>query len=1841
MFEKASLMNRLIPLSVAVILMAILLLAASCGDSSRKGSVPDDVMNEYVAGHTSGTIDRNQEIIIKFSKPAVDADKTGHAAEKGVISFSPAVKGSASWNDPSTLLFIPDQEYDWSTSYTVNVDLKRLFGPQVKAKSLTFVVSTIDKNFSVDIRGLSLAGDDEKIYFLEGSMATSGTFIPDEAESVITAKQEGKSLTVEWEHSPQQHTHTFFVRGIERGEKESEVEVKWNGKKIGVESSGSKKVPVPSVSDFKITSWRVETSPSRYLAIEFSDNIDEGAELTGMVMIQGESVSRVTRNGNILSVFTSAALTGSHKVTVDGALSNRLGYSLGDDVTFTAEFGGVKPGVRLTGEGVIVPASDGLIFPFEAAGLTAVDLRITKIFSDNIHFFLHDNDLDGSYDLRYFGRMISRAKIDLKQPDRVIDYGKWNAFSVDLSDYVDVEPGAIYRVEIGFRKSYSTYSCDTGSDTDLYYSPVEEEGKLPSTEYDQVFYNRYYNWREGDDPCSQAYYSPDRFVTRNILASNLGIIAKRDASGEMNVVVTGLKSGRPEADVQVDAFDLQNQKLVSVRTDKDGFASFKPERTPFLITAKKSGDVGYLKTSDGKSLSLSNFDVSGRSSETGTKGFIYGERGVWRPGDSVYVAFILEDRQEWLPAGHPIVFELYDPKGQMVKRLNSVVTNRMIYPFWFNTREDDPTGNWTASVRVGATQFTKRIRIETVKPNRLKINLEFRNGVIIGGETVTGALNARWLHGAPASGMRAVIDVSYSRISTAFEKYQGYQFDAPFGEPYIPESELFDASLDDKGDAAVSFRFTANEEVNSMLRATFVTRVFEPGGDFSINRSVRDISPFKRYVGFKVPWSDPKYQRVNTDEEHIFPVVTVSATGEPVDAKGITVKVFRLEWRYWWSRSDENLANYSGRTYHKPVFTTTIATKNGKGDFSLSVPKDKWGRYLLLVTLPDGNVAGKVVFFDWPWGRSESAGGAEILAVSTDRESYNVGDDITVSFPSGESSSALVSIENGSKVLRQEWIEVTGTTTTWKLKATPEMAPNIYVHISLINPYHETANDLPVRMYGIAPVMVEDPSSHLKPVITMPDKLKPESAFTVKVSESAGRPMEYTLAVVDEGLLDLTGFKTPDPWINFYSREALGVKTWDLYRYVLGAWGGELEKMFAIGGDESALDPSQKKEKRFEPVVRVLGPFTLEKGKSNQHTLNLPQYVGSVRTMVVAAGKNAYGNASKSVPVSNPVMVLGTVPRVLAPGERIKLPVSLFVMEEGIKSVTVEVETNDMLNSVGESSRVMKVDATGEYDLEFEYVVAGNTGFAKIDITASAGSEKGRHTVNVEVRNPNPPETRAEMRKLEPGESWKVEMDAFGTRGTNSGRIEVSSLLPMNMEKRLRFLTGYPHGCLEQVTSGAFPQLYLSDLMKLENEEREEIKANILSVIGRLRGYQLADGSMSFWPGGGRGSEWGTIYATHFILEAEKKGYGVPSGVKSRLTGWIKGYANSYRFSATRPYDQVTQAYALYVLSLAGEPAQGAMNRLRERKDDLQFLSRWYLAGAYAMAGRAEAASSLVDMRQLDPSESYPAIYGSVDRDLAVVLNVLNLLGREEEGYSVAKKLSESLSSGKWMSTQTTAWSLISLSQFFGDFNPESAMTYRLEVNGKGSEYASDQFLSVHPVDNDRDGGAMSEVVNNSSFPLYVVASWSGQPESTGSEAVSRGIDMSATYRDRAGKSIDPASVMQGSDFVVEVKVVNRGMTNVSDLALTQIFPSGWEIVNTRLFEGAAKEKNSSYEYRDIRDDRVYTYFDLGAGATALFTINITAAYQGEFVLPSFVCSGMYDNSFYTSTTGMKVEVKR
>ena len=578
--------------------------------------------------------------------------------------------------------------------------------------------------------------------------------------------------------------------------------------------------------------------------------------------------------------------------------------------------------------------------------------------------------------------------------------------------------------------------------------------------------------------------------------------------------------------------------------------------------------------------------------------------------------------------------------------------------------------------------------------------------------------------------------------------------------------------------------------------------------------------------------------------------------------------------------------------------------------------------------------------------------GATLLVINTDKDKYNPGDEIKLSFPAPENARAIVTLENSTGIMDEIRVNAEKGNTVVTFKARPEMAPNIYAYVTVIQPHAQTVNDMPVRLYGVVPVMVEDPGTRLTPKIEMADEIRSQKPFVIKVSETNRKPMTYTVAVVDEGLLDITGFKTPDPWNYFYAREALGVQTWDLYDFVLGAFGGTLERIFAIGGDEAVVDKSANKAQRFVPVVKFLGPFNLEAGKTNTHTLTLPQYTGSVRTMVIAGSDRAFGIAEKSVFVKDPLMLLVTAPRVISPGEKVALPISLFIQKDGIKEISIKAEGNDLV-SFEEKTKNIPVSGTGEKDSEFSFTAGEKTGVAKISVTATGGGESATYNMEIEVRSPNPPEIRAESKMIRKGEKFETNFKPFGIEGSNSAILEVSSLPSINLEKRMEYLLDYPHGCSEQITSAAFPQLWLKDLSGNDASVTKSASDNITEAINILVSRQMISGGIALWPGSSQPDNWVTSYAGHFMTEAERKGYSLPPGFKQKWMSYQKRTAQDWRFDTRFKHSANDQAYRLFTLALAGQPEKGAMNRLRESSGIPQ-LSRWLLAAAYATTGRPE-----------------------------------------------------------------------------------------------------------------------------------------------------------------------------------------------------------------------------------------------------------------------------------------------
>lgn len=1824
------------------------------GCKKKKFKSIDPEFISYVSSYTSGLISSQSSIKIQLVK--ANNEITPGDEAKNLFSFHPKIKGKATWLTHRIIEFTPNQPLKSGTIYEVNFNLSKLQKVPKAFENFSYNFQVIPQFVDVQLKSVTAEDDQLTLQKITGTIETADVISEEQLSKIFSAQLSKKEYPVIITKSNVNNRYNFEIKHLPRSKKNNQLTVSWDGAPIHLNLSGSLNVEIPALGAFKVLQTRIYHQPEQYVSILFSDPLDPYQNLNGLVWFRGKKTPKFTIDNNEIKVFPNSKLKGKQKLIIH-KVKNKLQKKLPHKKLISLEFTDIKPGLELLGKGIILPNNKGIKFPFKSVNLKAVNIKIVKIFEDNIAQFLQVNQLDGNREIQRVGRTVYQNTLTLKA-DKPIDYSKWNTFSIQLNSLIDPEPGAIYRIELSYGKRHSFYPCSTevNSNTSKFTSNNDdtwdnEPAERSSWDYYENNNHSNYDYSQRHNPCNDAYYSYHTTkVVRNVLASNMGVITKLGTNNTMTVAVTDLLTTQPIEDTQLEVLNYQQQKIASATTNSSGLAELKIPQKPFLLIASKEKQKAYLRLDNGSSLSTSKFDVSGAVNQKGIKGFIYGERGVWRPGDTLFLNFILQDKNRLLPKTHPVNYELINPQGQVVVSKTKTTAVGNIYNFTTPTLENYVTGNWTARIKVGGAIFSKRIKIETVKPNRLKVNLDFGvKKLSVKNKKIKGTLSSKWLHGAIAKNLKADIKVSMSQTQTTFPKFSDYIFDDP-GHFYETENqEIFNGNLNHEGKASINTRINVNNSAPGMLNANFRIRVFEKGGDFSYDNFTIPYAPYTSFVGVKLPKGDQARGMLLTDVSHPVKIATLDPEGRPVNTK-VRIDVYKLQWKYWWEKnSNEDLSNYVGSTYKKPIHTSYTTSSNGLASSSFEIKYPDWGRYYVRVTnQSSGHATGKIVYIDWPgWaGRAskENPGGASMLVFNTDKPKYNVGEEVKVTLPTSENSKALISIESGSKVVETYWIETQKKTTQFSFKTTPEMAPNVYVNVTLIQPHQYEGNDLPIRLYGMVPISVENPKTHLSPVLEMPNELHPEEIVTLKVSETHKKPMAYTVAVVDEGLLNITRFKTPNAWHTFYAREALGVRTWDMYDYVMGASAGNISGLLQIGGDDYNKKNGAKKNNRFKPVVKFMGPFYLEASQKNTHRFKMPQYVGSVKTMVVASDTEAYGATSKATPVKQPLMVLSSLPRVLSPNEEVKVPVNVFTMDDALKNVAVSIKTKGVTKVIGSTKNFLKFNTAGEQITIFNLKTPNKIGASQIEITAVANGITAKHTIDIAVRLPNPPISHIQEKVLQPQEIWNSNYQLNGIQGTQSAYLELSSIPAINLEERLNYLVKYPHGCAEQTTSSGFPQLFLADITNLTASYQQEINQNIKATINRLLQFQHSNGGFVYWPSHLKTHDWATSYVGHFLLEAKFKGYDIPVNVLSKWTSFQKKQANSWSASTQNSRHDLLQAYRLYTLALANQAALGAMNRLKE-KEDLSLQATWRLAAAYAVLGQKEIANEIIFGKSLE-IPAYKEMghsFGSDIRDKAMILETLTLLDQKEKAANLLTVLANALSSKQWMSTQTTAYTLTAISKFISGNTSiaQKQISYSYQLNHeKEKTVAGKKSAIIKEILPIKKSENQIQLKNNSDGVLFVKLVTKEVASTKASNDENNNLEMKVVYYDLNNNIITPEALTQGSDFKIEVTLKNNSFKgDYKQLALTQLFPSGWEIQNIRTDKTGNKHLKSTADYMDIRDDRIYYYFDLKQGEQKTFVSLLNAAYLGKFYLPSVYCEAMYDQTINAKKSGKWVSV--
>ena len=1867
-----------------LILLTVIAGFSSC-KSNQKDIIPSAEYAPYVNAYTGGVISQNSTIRIELTQdqPMVDLNQE---LKDNPFSFSPSLKGKTYWVSNNTIEFVPEEgALKPGAFYEGTFHLGDFVDVDKKLEEFNFSFRVQERNFSIHTDPITVTATQPDQVTVTGEIRFSDVVKKEEVEKMLTAGSEkNKSYPIEITQTDHPTRYAFSISQITREAEDYQLEITAKGNPAGIDRTQNESILIPAKNSFRFLSAVRIDQPENGIEIIFSDPVSNTQDLKGLIDVPEVSSSIFQIKENKVFIYFEAGKQNKLTLNIHEGIRNSQDKPLGTSHSISFSELNLKPQVEMATSAAILPDSKSLIIPFRAVNLYAVDLSVIRIFENNVLMFMQNNSLSSANELRRSGRLVYKKTLWLAK-DSSKDVHRWEDYSIDLAGLIHQEPGAIYRVILSFRQEYSAYPCGGSENKEMQFADNKSSDNLtkvsgetlseddeavwdtPETYY---YYNgsvpmdwSQYRWTERDNPCHPSYYmNSDRIAACNIFASNLGMIVKRNSLNKLWIAVNNILDTKPVAKAQVTIYNFQLQPIGKGETNGEGLVEITPKGVPFIAVAEADKQKAYVRVVDGEEQSVSRFDVEGKDIQKGLKGFVYGERGVWRPGDTLHISFMLEDREKRIPDKHPVALEIYNPRGQFYTKMISTQGTNGFYTFDVPTQADDPTGLWNAYVKVGGTAFHKSLRIETIKPNRLKITLALPTILQASSKDVYAPLTSSWLTGATASRLKAKVEMSLSKVNTQFKNYGQYLFNNPATDFTTVRADVFNGVLDAEGRAGVNIQLPVATGAPGMLNATLTTRVFEPGGDASIYSQTVPFSPFTSYVGINL--NQPKGKYIETDKDHVFDIVTVNDQGQPVNRSNLEYKIYRISWSWWWENGEESFGTYINNSSITPVASGNLQTTGGKASFKFRINYPDWGRYLVYVKdRESGHATGGTVYIDWPdWrGRSNKTdpSGIKMLAFSLDKDSYEIGETATAIIPAAAGGRALVSLENGSTVLQQQWLEVSDQgDTKLTFKITPEMAPNVYLHISLLQPHAQTVNDLPIRMYGIAPVFVTNRQTILQPQIKMPEVLRPETDFNVTVSEKSGKPMTYTLAIVDDGLLDLTNFKTPDPWNEFYAREALGIRTWDMYDDVLGASGGRYSSLFSTGGDAS-LKPADAKANRFKPVVKFIGPFYLAKGKQQTHTLKLPMYVGSVRAMVVAGQDGAYGNAEKTAFVRTPLMLLSTLPRVLSTQEEITVPVNVFAMENQVKNVTVSLEASGAgVQITGNRQQSLTFDQPGDQLAYFTLKTGSKTGKATIHLTASGNGQQTKETIEIEVRNPNPVVTLRNSQWIEAGQEAELSYTLAGSSSANNQvQLEVSRIPSVDISRRFDFLYNYQHHCTEQLTSKALPLLFVSQFKAVDEQEAEKIKTNVQEAIRQIYARQLPNGGFVYWPGNAVADEWITSYTGMFLTLAQEKGYAVHPNVLNKWKRFQRAAAQNWRMPQEASNWQIwqselQQAFRLYTLALAGAPEYGAMNRMKEQPG-LSIQAKWRLAAAYALTGKMKPAGELVYNAETTviPYSSMNLIYGSSDRDEAMILETLILMKRDRDALQQAKKVSQNLAQENWFSTQSTAFALMAMGRLAEQLS--GTLDFTWSWNGKQQPAVkSAKAVFEKEIATSPKSGTVS-VKNQGKGALSVDLITRTQLLNDTLPAIADNIRLDVKYTDMAGSPISVEDIRQGTDFMSAVTLSNiSGTSDYSNLALTHIIPSGWEIYNERMIVPEASSSNSNeantpessadkYTYKDIRDDRVLTYFDLRRGESKTFTVRLQATYAGNFILPAIQCEAMYDAAVQARTKAGRTTVSR
>jgi uncharacterized protein YfaS (alpha-2-macroglobulin family) len=1782
----------------------------------------------YVQSVVSGEVRPTSSLRVIFTSNMVSADQVGKEAEKISFHFTPSLRGKAVWQSRNELNFVPAKPMPQRQKYTASLDINPLLD-RTDIKPLDFTFSVLGQSL-VRFNGEFSYESTEKAVVYAGAVEFMLPVEHADLEKGVQLRNPDGKVDIHWmQDADAQHWH-YQSKPINRGTLAKDFTLTFAADRFNLEEDFSRTFTLESLNKMTLMqTLRHHDADRPWLELKFTENIAPDLNIESYVRIDESVNLRVKSYGNTIKLTGDFNYGKTYNVTVRKELKSDIGNTLDKPLELSIVFNDELPRISFTQDGALLSTSSHRRLRFRTINLTNVRMTIKKVYENNLIYFLQNNDLN-SYktysDSWYYGMDRLGTTVVEQELQIGVVKNQWLEHELDLSKLIPPGEQGLFAVELRFEKK------------DIEYQGIKDGGN-----------NSYYT-----SPYNRGYYYRNGSVSKPLVVTDLGVTAKQTTHA-VDVFVNNVIDTKPQNGAEVKLLTLQNQIISKGTSDGNGHVHLPiMEEKPYYVEVHHNNQRSIVPL-DQMRWNLSTYEVAGEdAAQSGIRSYVYTSRGVYRPGDTLHVAMLFRNKDNTLPSNHPVNLTLRDPRNKVVH--STVLKNGVdgFYSFQWATDPKAPTGTWNVVFRVGNETVYHSVKIETIVAEQLKVVLSSNPEHVVDiGKSMKIQVQAHYLFGTPAENRPVNITSEVIPYTHDFEAWRAFDFT---NATVRNDRQNFTVGRGQTGaDGSFNATWSLQNKItpSSALMLKLEAEVGESGGRSSKGRYYLPVDPFTAYAGIRTDQS--RWLKLN--QENLISFVLVDTAGKALPNEELQVRIYHNRSYWWWEMEHD----HRKRSHFRQDSETALVlekTINSEGNaVDLEFTPSEWGEYLVEVThvTQDGDGHVAALFFNSSyWRNTRSMRDAGMIVLNSDKAQYHPGETAEVSFPVPRKCKALVCIEKGSEILNYRWVTPKkDDIARVSIPITAEMEPNVYCSISIIQPHEQTQNDRPLRMFGVIPLMVNDPDSHQEITLDMPEVLQPGKPFSCTIQTADQQPTQFTIAVVDEGLLNLTDFASPNAWSAFNRKERLGVETSDNYLYFIGADKGDVYSTFSVGGDyamrkaarkaslEQKLDPELVK--RFKPVCMFKGPLSTDDSGRAIVNFEMPQYVGAVRVMVISAAGKRYGAVSTTIPVKSNLMLLSTLPRMLAPEDEIEIPVSVFVQKKNLGNVTISASAEGPVQLVGKASQVLKCDAMGQQNVLFRLKVKPAVGVAVITLQATGKDVDERWVTEIAVSSYSPELFSTTTYTIAPDTTLNMDVPLKGMSHYGSASLEISKLPQPDVESHLGRLVHYPYGCVEQTVSAVVPQLFLKELLGPQNVS-DDVTYNINRAIDRLRKFQLADGSLAYWPGFTETSQWGTIWAGYFVAEAQNLGYFVPSDIIGGITNYLDRVANRYNLQ-TENRALFKQLYRLFVLARLNQPNVSAMNLVREemlsKMDDTE---RWLLAASYQLAGMPTAAAEISrtagvvvkDYRELRNT------FGSPLRDKALILQAMLVLN-SDKAEALYFDIVDKLNLDNWYSTQELGMALTACGLYHQKHS--SVDVHAAEVRGSitlpdGSELpvnfkndkqkvelppqVIDSSIQVHIAPNEK-LKTLYVKLNQKYLPL--------KPEAT---TIQEGLALKRRWNNENGTEIGVASLSQGTNFQEIITVTNTSDRALYNVALEQILPRGWEVENLRL---TGKDSAPQGVYKDIRDDRVRWFFDIPAGHSQTYIINLRAITKGQFYLPPVHCHAMYNQLYQAVIAGEPVTV--